>query len=90
MKTRVVNVVDLMALRRPKDHPHGMSQLYFSELFTDTVDVIFAFHGYPEAIHGLVHGRPNQDRFRARGFIERARRQRRSTWWSATRCRAIT
>ena len=70
MRTRVVNVVDLMALRRPKDHPHGMDPLYFSELFTDDTDVIFAFHGYPEAIHGLVHGRPDEDRFRARGFIE--------------------
>jgi xylulose-5-phosphate/fructose-6-phosphate phosphoketolase len=70
MKTRVVNVVDLMALHRPKDHPHGMDELMFRELFTDHVDVIFAFHGYPEAVHGLVHGRPDQDRFRARGFIE--------------------
>ncbi len=70
MRTRVVNVVDLMTLRRPKDHPHGMNALYFSELFTDDVDVIFAFHGYPEAIHGLIHGRPDEDRFRARGFIE--------------------
>lgn len=70
LKTRVVNVVDLMALRRPSMHPHGMDPLYFRELFTDHVDVIFAFHGYPEAIHGLVHGRPDQDRFRARGFIE--------------------
>ncbi len=70
MRTRVVNVVDLMTLRRPKDHPHGMNALYFSELFTNDVDVIFAFHGYPEAIHGLIHGRPDEDRFRARGFIE--------------------
>ena len=70
LKTRVVNVVDLMALRRPSHHPHGLDPLYFAELFTDKVDVIFAFHGYPEAIHGLVHGRPDQDRFRARGFIE--------------------
>lgn len=69
-KTRVVNVVDLMALRRPSHHPHGMDPIYFSELFTNSVDVVFAFHGYPEAIHGLVHGRPDQDRFRARGFIE--------------------
>ena len=70
MKVRVVNVVDLMTLRRPKDHPHGMSETYFRELFTDEVDVVFAFHGYPGGVHQLVHGRPNADRFRARGFIE--------------------
>ncbi len=70
MKVRVVNVVDLMALPRPKDHPHGMSETLFTELFTDTVDVIFSFHGYPGAIHQLVHGRPDADRFRVRGFIE--------------------
>lgn len=70
LRTRVVNVVDLMALTRQKDHPHGMSQTLFKELFTDSVDVVFAFHGYPGAIHQLVHGRPDADRFRVRGFIE--------------------
>nr|WP_296069335.1 phosphoketolase family protein [uncultured Actinoplanes sp.] len=69
-RVRVVNVVDLLALIRPKDHPHGMSETMFTELFTDTVDVIFSFHGYPGAIHQLVHGRPDADRFRVRGFIE--------------------
>jgi xylulose-5-phosphate/fructose-6-phosphate phosphoketolase len=69
-RVRVVNVVDLMTLPRPKDHPHGMSEVQFNELFTDTVDVVFAFHGYPGAIHQLVHGRPDADRFRVRGFIE--------------------
>ena len=70
LRTRVVNVVDLMALTRQRDHPHGMSETLFNELFTDSVDVIFAFHGYPGAVHQLVHGRPEADRFRARGFVE--------------------
>jgi xylulose-5-phosphate/fructose-6-phosphate phosphoketolase len=70
LRVRVVNVVDLMSLMRPKDHPHGMTDLYFKELFTDTTDVVFAFHGFPGAIHQLVHGRPDADRFRVRGFIE--------------------
>jgi xylulose-5-phosphate/fructose-6-phosphate phosphoketolase len=70
LRVRVVNVVDLMTLPRTKDHPHGMDALYFDELFTDTVHVIFAFHGYPGAIHQLVHGRPDADRFHVRGFIE--------------------
>jgi xylulose-5-phosphate/fructose-6-phosphate phosphoketolase len=70
LRVRVVNVVDLMALTRPRDHPHGMPDILFRELFTDHVDVVFAFHGYPGAIHQLVHGRPTADRFRVRGFIE--------------------
>ena len=70
LRVRVVNVVDLMTMPRPKDHPHGMSDTLFRELFTDHVDVVFAFHGYPGAIHHLVHGRPDTDRFRVRGFIE--------------------
>ena len=70
LRTRVVNVVDLMSLVRPREHPHGLSSTYFSELFTDSVDVVFAFHGFPGAVHQLVHGRPNPGRFRVRGFIE--------------------
>ncbi|MDP2013254.1 MAG: phosphoketolase, partial [Actinomycetota bacterium] len=59
-----------MTLTRVRDHPHGMDETLFEELFTDDVNVIFAFHGYPGAIHQLVHGRPDADRFRVRGFIE--------------------
>ncbi|MEO5652058.1 MAG: phosphoketolase family protein [Marmoricola sp.] len=70
LRTRVVNVVDLMTLPRPSDHPHGMPVATFSELFTDSVDVVFAFHGFPGAVHQLVHGRPDADRFHVRGFIE--------------------
>ncbi|WP_432545100.1 phosphoketolase family protein [Kineococcus sp. SYSU DK002] len=70
LRTRVVNVVDLMRLHRPGDHPHGADELTFRELFTDHVDVVFAFHGFPGAIHQLVHGRPDADRFHVRGFIE--------------------
>jgi len=70
LRVRVVNVVDLMALSRRKDHPHGMDANLFRELFTDSVDVVFTFHGFPGAIHQLVHGRPDADRFHVRGFIE--------------------
>lgn len=70
LSVRVVNVVNLMTLSRPKDHPNGMSDMYFEELFTRDKDVIFSFHGYPGAIHQLVHGRPDADRFHVRGFIE--------------------
>jgi xylulose-5-phosphate/fructose-6-phosphate phosphoketolase len=70
LRTRVVNVVNLMTLPRPMNHPHGLDETAFSELFTDHVDVVFAFHGYPAAVHHLLHGRPMSDRFHVRGFIE--------------------
>ena len=70
LSVRVVNVVDLMCLPRPKDHPHGLDPTLFRELFTDNVDVVFSFHGFPGAVHQLIHGRPDTDRFHVRGFIE--------------------
>jgi xylulose-5-phosphate/fructose-6-phosphate phosphoketolase len=70
LRVRVVNVVDLMTLPRIRSHPHGMDDVRFGELFTDSVDVVFAFHGYHGAIHQLVHGRPDTDRFHVRGFSE--------------------
>jgi xylulose-5-phosphate/fructose-6-phosphate phosphoketolase len=70
LRVRVVNVVDLMSLIRRRDHPHGMDETLFRELFTDSTDVVFAFHGFPGAVHQLVHGRPSADRFHVRGFIE--------------------
>ncbi|MFY2788812.1 phosphoketolase family protein [Rhodococcus sp. MALMAid1271] len=70
LRVRVVNVIDLMALLPVVDHPHGFSEEQFVELFTDAIDVVFAFHGYPRAVHQLLHGRPNAQRFHVRGFIE--------------------
>jgi len=65
-----VNVVDLMTLLPANDHPHGMDQLAFDDLFTPDRHVIFAFHGYPRAIHFLVHGQGDTDRFHVRGYEE--------------------
>ena len=70
MKVRVVNIVDLMTLFPPAVHPHGMSETDFANLFTADRPVIFAFHGYQRAIHQLVHGRANAERFHVRGFNE--------------------
>lgn len=70
LRTRVVNVVDLMTLFSPEEHPHGMSPSRFAELFTSDTDVVFAFHGYPGAIHMLLHGRPAAHRFHVRGYEE--------------------
>jgi len=70
LRVRVVNVVDLMSLASPDEHPHGMSEERFVDLFTETTDVVFAFHGYPGAVHQLLHGRPNAHRFHVRGYRE--------------------
>ena len=70
LRVRVVNVVDLMTLYPSYLHPHGMDTAMFVEHFTEDKPVVFAFHGYPRAVHELVHGRPNADRFHVRGFNE--------------------
>ena len=70
LRVRVVNVVDLMTMFSPEEHPHGMHEDAFVELFTRDVDVVFAFHGYPTAIHAFLHGRPNPSRFHVRGYRE--------------------
>jgi xylulose-5-phosphate/fructose-6-phosphate phosphoketolase len=70
LRVRVVNVVDLMTLFPANDHPHGMDLLAFTDLFTSDRHVIFAFHGYARAIHQLIHGQGDTDRFHVRGFSE--------------------
>ncbi|MHB2205281.1 phosphoketolase family protein [Methylobacterium sp. CM6257] len=70
LKVRVVNVVDLMRLCPIDRHPHGMSDEEFTELFTESADVVFAFHGYPGVVHDLLHGRVAHERFHVRGYIE--------------------
>jgi xylulose-5-phosphate/fructose-6-phosphate phosphoketolase len=70
LRVRVVNVLDLMCLFPPDVHPHGLTERRFAELFTVSKNVIFAFHGYQRAVHEVIHGRPNGDRFHVRGFNE--------------------
>ena len=70
MKVRMVNVVDLMTLFPSERHPHGMNETDFVNLFTADKPVIFAFHGYQRAMHEIVHGRVNAERFHVRGFNE--------------------
>jgi xylulose-5-phosphate/fructose-6-phosphate phosphoketolase len=70
LRVRVVNVVDLMTLSAPEEHPHGMPRDRFTDLFTADTDVIFAYHGYPGAVHQLLHGRPGPERFHVRGYRE--------------------
>ena len=54
---RVVNVVDLMKLQPPSEHPHGLPDRDFDALFTTDKPIIFAFHGYPWLIHRLTYRR---------------------------------
>jgi xylulose-5-phosphate/fructose-6-phosphate phosphoketolase len=70
LKVRVVNVVDLMKLQPPSEHPHGMSDSDFDSLFTRDKHVIFAFHAYPWLIHRLTYRRHNHDNFHVRGYKE--------------------
>ena len=37
---------------------------------TDDRPVLFNFHGYPSAVHQLIHRRPVQERFSVRGYSE--------------------
>ncbi|HDZ77868.1 MAG TPA: phosphoketolase family protein [Gammaproteobacteria bacterium] len=70
LKIRVVNVVDLMKLQPQTEHPHGLSDMDFDEMFTRDKPVIFAFHGYPWLIHRLTYRRTNHDNFHVRGYKE--------------------
>ena len=70
LKIRVVNVVDLMRLQPPSEHPHGLSDTAFDALFTRDKPVIFAYHGYPWLIHRLTYRRTNHDNFHVRGYKE--------------------
>jgi xylulose-5-phosphate/fructose-6-phosphate phosphoketolase len=70
LRVRVVNVVDLMALFGPGQHPHAMSEAQFEDLFTEDCHVVFAFHGYPGGMHTVIHGRPHTQRFHVRGYRE--------------------
>src|SRR5689334_10321707 len=70
LAVRVVNVVDLFSIADPLEHPHGMPVDQFMQLFTRDTDVVFAFHGYPGLLHGLLHGRPDAGRFHVRGYRE--------------------
>src|SRR5205807_74197 len=70
LKVRVVNVVDLMKLQPPGEHPHGLTDEAFDGIFTTNKPVIFAYHGYPWLIHRLCYRRHNHDNFHVRGYKE--------------------
>ena len=70
LAVRVVNVVDLMRLQPPSEHPHGLSDPEFDEVFTKDRPVIFAYHGYPWLIHRLLYRRTNHPNIHVRGYKE--------------------
>jgi xylulose-5-phosphate/fructose-6-phosphate phosphoketolase len=70
LNVRVVNIVDLMKLEPQSEHPHGLSDIAFDELFTRDKPIIFAFHGYPWLIHRLTYRRTNHDNIHVRGYKE--------------------
>jgi len=47
LRVRVINVVDLMTLQPREEHPHGLKDRDFDDMFTTDKPVIFAYHGYP-------------------------------------------
>ncbi|TKR53291.1 phosphoketolase family protein [Allopusillimonas ginsengisoli] len=70
LKIRVVNVVDLMRLQPQSEHPHGLTDTDFDDLFTKDKPVIFAFHAYPWSIHRLTYRRTNHENIHVRGYKE--------------------
>jgi xylulose-5-phosphate/fructose-6-phosphate phosphoketolase len=70
LKVRVVNVVDLMTLQPPREHPQGLSDRDFDGLFTTDKPVVFAFHGYPWLIHRLTYRRNGHENLHVRGYKE--------------------
>ncbi len=70
LKVRVVNVVDLMKLEPPSEHPHGLPDREFDAMFTTDKPIIFAFHGYPWCIHRLAYRRTNHRNLHVRGYKE--------------------
>ena len=70
LKVRVINVVNLMTLQPPSEHPDGLSDRDFDSLFTKEKPIIFAFHGYPWLIHRLCYRRSNHKNLHVRGYKE--------------------
>jgi xylulose-5-phosphate/fructose-6-phosphate phosphoketolase len=70
LRVRVVNVVDLMRLQPPSEHPHGLADHEFDALFTRDKPVVFAYHGYPWLVHRLTYRRTNHENLHVRGYKE--------------------
>ena len=70
LNIRMINVVDLMRLQPEREHPHGLSDREFDQLFTTDRPIIFNYHGYPWLIHRLTYRRHGHDNLHVRGYKE--------------------
>jgi xylulose-5-phosphate/fructose-6-phosphate phosphoketolase len=70
LKVRMINVVDLMRLQPEKEHPHGLHDREFDQLFTTDKPIIFNYHGYPWLIHRLTYRRTGHANLHVRGYKE--------------------
>ncbi len=70
LRIRMANVVDLLALAPPDRHPHGLDIDAFTRCFGLEMPVVMAFHGYPSAVHEVLHGRRTPERFHVHGYRE--------------------
>ena len=59
-----------VVMQSETEHPHGLNDRDFDELFTRDKPVIFAFHGYPWLIHRLAYRRTNHHNIHVRGYKE--------------------
>ncbi len=69
LKLRFVNVVDIMCLRSPSVHPHGMSNEEYDKIFTIDKPIVFNYHGYPSLIEEFTWARTNRN-LTVHGYIE--------------------
>jgi len=69
IRIRTINVVDLMTLQPPAEHPNGLPDKEWDALFTTDRPIIFNYHGYPWLIHRLAYRRANQQ-LHVRGYKE--------------------
>ena len=68
---RVGNVLTLRAISDPATAAAGIGAAEFEHCFgAAPTPVVFAFHGYPSAVHELLHGRPDPNRFHVHGYLE--------------------
>lgn len=70
LRVRFVNVVDLMTLQPQAEHPHGLSEEAFDEIFTRDKPILFIYHGYPWLIHRLTYRHTNHEHLHVRGYKE--------------------
>ena len=69
LRIRFVNIVDVMRLSEPGDHPHGMSHNKYDSIFGSETPVLFNYHAYPQGIERIIFGRNNTN-FKVKGYME--------------------